>query len=180
MNKACGLAIAVVVLSACDKTVATPPGVVLDVPAFTKMSVRDWTVGAAKAPPTKVTKKFHYTTDTGPDVRYAISFEHGPAELVDAKPGATPPPVQVPSAIHIELLESKVWAVTAKCDNDLKVPLEVNPDGSAAFPKSVWANCELIMKRKNGDITSVNTIDVYGDGKLEVSATGSNESVKEE
>jgi hypothetical protein len=178
----CSLLALLVVGSACDETVPTPPGVLLDVAAFTKLSVTDWTLGAPKAPPAKLVKSYRYTLGRlGPDVRFRIAFEHGPAELVVAKPkSAAPPQVDVPRAVRIEALENTAWAMTARCDDDLKVPLEVNPDGTSAYPKSVWASCQLSMKRKNGDITVAPWIEVHGDGKLVVKAMGPDDHVVED
>jgi len=174
---------AVALLAACDKTVPTPNGTnLLDRPTFTKMSVSDWTVGAPAGPATKVQKKYRWTSnDLGPDVEFSIAFEHGPSALVEAKPKeGAPATVETPRAIRIDLLENTRWAVTAKCDDDLKVPLAVNPDGSAAYPKSVWADCKVVMKRKNGDITVAPWITVYGDGKIEVKGVASDEKIVEE
>ena len=156
--------------TACDKTVPTPPGTLLDKPSFTKLSVSEWSLGAPTSPATKVEKTYRYTSEVGPELRFKISFEHGPSELVGAKPGSAPPPVEAPRSIRIDLVENTRWAVTAKCDDDLKVPLEVNPDGSAAYPKMVWTTCDIVMKRKNGDITVGPHIRVRGDGKLEITA----------
>jgi hypothetical protein len=177
------LAIALFALvAACDKTVPTPNGNLLDRPAFTKTSVTDWTVGAPAGPATKVTKSFRWTSkDLGPDVKFSIAFEHGPSTLVETKPKASAPPnVDAPRAVRIDLVENTRWAITAKCDDDLKVPLAVNPDGTSAYPKSVWAQCELVMKRKNGDITVAPWIEIHGDGKLVVTAVGTDEHVVEE
>jgi hypothetical protein len=174
------VSVALLMGSSCDKTVPTPPGVLVDIPVLPKLSVTDWTVGAATGPLEKVSKSYRYDS-IGPTVRFRISFEHGASELVEAKPKANkPPPVNVPRSIRIEVLENTAWAMTAKCDDDLKVPLEVNSDGTAAYPKSVWASCSLVMKRKNGDITVGPSIDVYGDGKLVVKTIGTEERLTEE
>lgn len=169
--------------AACDKTVATPNGTnLLDRPAFTKLSVTDWSLGAPVGPTTKEKKAFRWTSkDAGPDIKLSIAFEHGPTQLVESKPKpGAPPTVDAPRALRIDLVENTRWAVTAKCDDDLKVPLAVNPDGSAAYPKSVWAQCEVVMKRKNGDITVAPWVEVHGDGKLVVKAIGSGDQIVEE
>ena len=171
-------------VAACDKTVATPSGTnLLTQPAFTKTSMSDWTIGAPVGSATAVKKSYRWTSKgLGPDLKFSIAFEHGPSELVVAKPKASPPPnVETPRAVRIDLVDNTRWAVTAKCDDDLKVPLAVNPDGTAAYPKSVWAQCELVMKRKNGDITIAPWIEIHGDGKLVVKAVGgSDEQIVEE
>ena len=170
-------------VAACDKTVVTRNGTnLLDRPAFTKTSITEWTVGAPAGPTTKVKKSYRWSsTDLGPDVKFSIAFEHGPSALVDAKPAAAAPPnVDAPRALRIDLVENTRWAVTAKCDDDLKVPMAVNPDGSAAYPKSVWADCSVVMKRKNGDITVAPWIEVHGDGKLVVKPVASGDRIVEE
>ena len=170
-------------VAACDNTVVTPNGTnLLDRPAFTKTSVTDWAVGAPVGAGTKVKKSYRWTsTDVGPDVKFSIAFEYGPSVLVEAKPKFAPPPnVDAPRAIRIDLVENTRWAVTAKCDDDLKVPLVVNPDGTPALPKSVWAQCGVVMKRKNGDITVAPWIELHGDGKLVVTSTGSSDHIVEE
>ena len=171
------------IVAACDKTVPTPNNTnVFDRPAFTKLSVTDWTVGAPAAPTAKVKKTFRWSSkDAGPDVKFSVAFDYGPAPLALAKPKPdAPTSVEVPSALRIDVVENTRWAVTAKCEDDLKVPLAVNPDGSAAYPKSVWAQCEVVMKRKNGDITVAPWIEVHGDGKLVVKAIGGDEKIVEE
>lgn len=170
-------------LSACDKTVVTPPGtVVLDVPAIAKLSVSDWSVGAAKGAATKVEKKYHYTGGaTGHDVRLKVSFEYGPLEFksTSPKPGQ-PETVPAPRALRVEVLENDQWAITGRCEDSLAVPLAVNPDGTSAYPKDLWARCMVVMKRKNGDITTAPQLEIHGDGKISLLAIGSEEKVAEE
>ena len=170
------------VIAACDKTVPTPVHTkVLDMPSFTKLSVTSWTVGAPVGPATRVKKTYRYDPGgLGPAVRFQISFEHGPSQLVEVVPKGSPPPVQAPRAIQFEVIENPRWAMTASCDEDLKVPLAVNPDGTSAYPDVVWASCSLVMKRKNGDITVAPWIEIFGDGKLTVRGTGMDDRVVEE
>jgi len=176
------LAAFAVLAVACDKTVPTPKGTKLvDIPKFTKLSITSWTVGAPRGPTSKVDKTYRFSSGAGPDVRFKIAFEHGPSELVESKPKPdAPPPVQTPRALEIEVVENTGWAMSGKCEDDLKVPLEVSSDGTAAYPKNVWASCTIIMKRKNGNIELAPSVEVNGDGRLVVKAVGSDEHVVEE
>ncbi len=116
----------------------------------------------------------------GPDIRLRLTFEHAPSELVQASPKGVAPPVDAPRSIRIELLENRGWAVRASCDDDLKVPLAVNADGTSAFPRDVWASCTVVLKRKNGDITVAPWMEVHGAGTVTVSTATPEEKLTEE
>lgn len=93
--------------------------VLVEIPTLTNMSVTGWTLGAPKGSTVKVSKTYRYTVGKlGPDVRLRLSYEHGPAELVDVKPTNPAPTVEAPRAIKLEALENKAWAMTARCDEE--------------------------------------------------------------
>ena len=168
--------LALLAFCACDDTVVTPAGtVVLEVPAEHRLSVSDWSLGADAGPRTRVEQSYRWEPgDLGAPVRLRLAFEHGPFELVDASPRPDKPDsVAAPRAIVIEVVENGDWAITGRCQDDLSVPLAVRDDGTSAYPNVVWAFCTVVMKRKNGDITMSAAFEIYGDGKVDASANGS-------
>ena len=168
------------VLGGCDDTVPTKPGtIVLDAAANDELSVKDWSLGAEEGPITRVEHTYLWKPGKlGDDVRFRLAFGHGPVELVDPSPlPDKPDAVLVPRAIAIDIVDNDQWAITGHCRDDLSVPLAVRDDGTSAYPSIVWASCDLVMKRKNGDITLRAIFEIYGDGKVEATALGSDQAL---
>jgi hypothetical protein len=161
-------------LAACDDTEPTPAGTILVETAPTKLSVSPWSIGAPADDGTAFAKTYRYEPgDLGDPVRFELAFVHGPVAFVDPTPvPATPKTILAPRNLKITVVENGEWAMTGKCEDDLAVPLAVNPDGTSAIPSSVWARCRVVMKRKNGDITVSASFDVHGDGEVESSVLG--------
>jgi hypothetical protein len=174
--------LALAFLVACDKTVPTPPGTTLiDLPEITKLSVTSWTLGAPKGAMTKVAKTYRYEPGPlGSNVRFKVSFEHGLVAFIGAPKPDKPESIEAVRAIKIEVVANTAWAMTATCENDLAVPLAINPDGTSAYPKDVWARCRVVMKRKNGDITVAPAVDIHAGGKVDVQTLGQDQHVVEE
>ena len=161
--------------SGCDKTEPTPAGtVVLDWKANPKLTVSGWTLGAPKGDAGKAQAKYRFEAGSlGKPIRFELAVEHGSSELVDATPAPDKPEaILAPRAVKITIVENPSWAATGRCDDELAVPLEVRPDGTSAYPKSVWASCQLVLKRKNGDITISIHFDVHGDGRIQTYPSG--------
>jgi hypothetical protein len=161
-------------LAACDKTEPTPAGTVLVDASPTKLSVSPWSIGAPADDGTSVATTYRYEPgDLGDPIRFELAYVHGPVAFVDPSPSpGAPKTILAPRKVKITVVENDTWAMTGSCEDDLAVPLAVNPDGTSAIPASVWARCRLVMKRKNGDITLSVPIDVHGDGKIQPTILG--------
>ena len=85
------------------------------------------------------------------------------------KPAAT----LAPRTVKLVVTENTAWAITGKCARRSSPSRwRCGPTEPPPIPGSVWARCELVMKRKNGDITMLIHFDIHGDGKVEPMATG--------